>query len=446
MELLDLPPEIYQRIVRFLVKKHGLVEAWKIRGISKAFKTYITYEVLAAPSFYAYNKTRAGRDILRNNLADFLYVRSNTLNHFARPHVPNFIRDVMLVMKPWVIGDEATSKLRKALCELFVRNKVDALKCVLTDIYKLKKALREGISSPNTVTLIAAAVATGNVDALRHFSKESKESLSVTSPAFGYPLDAAVYVGHLGLVKVIAQQAITNKSHTVVDVKHAEHLSFRQAVCTGIECDRDEIVTHLIGKYLEAFGSITGPCMETWLSTAIVHRNSHVLQLLLTIPTQASESAFYDAFQTAFRDFKPALTGLFFSPSRNSLSINQVYGYTYPLLTAITTIKGPQHTKLFVKTLLKLGADANGPEYLAGLDRPLCVAWKREFHEAFLTLLEAGANPWLVFSAKKIRGIMNKHGKATEIGKALIVAYRKAKRLNPSQEDEGFLADVEQKL
>jgi len=31
MGLLDVPPEIFQRVVRALVKKGGIVDAWKLR-------------------------------------------------------------------------------------------------------------------------------------------------------------------------------------------------------------------------------------------------------------------------------------------------------------------------------------------------------------------------------------------------------------------------------
>ena len=31
MGLLDVPPEIFQRVVKALVKKGGIVEAWKLR-------------------------------------------------------------------------------------------------------------------------------------------------------------------------------------------------------------------------------------------------------------------------------------------------------------------------------------------------------------------------------------------------------------------------------
>jgi hypothetical protein len=39
MQLLDLPPEIFQRIIGVLVKKHGLKDAWKLRGTSSKNRT-----------------------------------------------------------------------------------------------------------------------------------------------------------------------------------------------------------------------------------------------------------------------------------------------------------------------------------------------------------------------------------------------------------------------
>jgi hypothetical protein len=32
MELLELPPEVFQRMVKAFVKKYGVVEAWRLRG------------------------------------------------------------------------------------------------------------------------------------------------------------------------------------------------------------------------------------------------------------------------------------------------------------------------------------------------------------------------------------------------------------------------------
>lgn len=179
---------------------------WKL----ETFRSYIAYETLATPSLYAYNKTRTGREILKNNLADFLFVWSSTLNSFVQVHVPNFIRDVMLTMTPWVTGDETSSTLRKVLCELFVRNHVDALKCVLSDANKLNRTLLQSITVFNTANLVAVTAATGCLKVLRLLADKDRQLLWVNSSAFGYPLDAAVYAGQFGVVKTIVQQAIIN--------------------------------------------------------------------------------------------------------------------------------------------------------------------------------------------------------------------------------------------
>ncbi|CAN9174270.1 unnamed protein product [Alternaria alternata] len=220
MRLLDLPPEIFQRITHILVKKHGIAEAWKVRGTSKAFQTYITYEVLATPSLYAYNKTRAGREILQHKLADFLYTRSTKLNGFVRTHVPEFIRDVILIKESWITGDEAVSKLRRLLCELFACNCDGALTFVLTQTNKLNHHQIEALSVSSTVNLVAMAADLGDLYLLRTEAAKDRDSLWQESPAFGYPLDVAVYAGHFGVAKAIAQQAVTNQNEDVVDLHH----------------------------------------------------------------------------------------------------------------------------------------------------------------------------------------------------------------------------------
>jgi hypothetical protein len=37
MELLDLPPELFERVIELYVKKYGVKEAWKLRGICSTF-------------------------------------------------------------------------------------------------------------------------------------------------------------------------------------------------------------------------------------------------------------------------------------------------------------------------------------------------------------------------------------------------------------------------
>jgi hypothetical protein len=75
-----------------------------------------------------YMKTKGGREILRNNLAKFLFLRSNRLNGFVRDLVPYFILDVFLDAKSYTSGDEASTTLRRVLCELFVKSSENQLR------------------------------------------------------------------------------------------------------------------------------------------------------------------------------------------------------------------------------------------------------------------------------------------------------------------------------
>ncbi|CAN9243389.1 unnamed protein product [Alternaria alternata] len=257
MPLLDLPPEIFQRITHILVKKHGITEAWKVRGTSKAFQTYVTYEVLATPSLYAYNKTRAGREILKHKLADFLYTRSTKLNGFVRTHVSNFINRIMYITESWITGDQAISTLRRVICELFVRNCDGALRFVLTDTNKLSIQDKQETMASSGANLIATAAAIGDLDFLRRVAAKDEDLLWNESPAFGYPLDAAVYAQQFGIARAIAQQAVPNRNKDVVDV----HLGYQEEypLNTAIKLAERRHVRSIIEKFLELGADPNGP-------------------------------------------------------------------------------------------------------------------------------------------------------------------------------------------
>jgi hypothetical protein len=89
-------------------------------------------------------------------------------------------------MEVCTTDDKAISTLRKALCELFVCHHTDALKCVLTSTEKLNEKQRKSIVV-NTVSMIAAVAAIGDLKALRATMMNSVNSLWRVSPAFGYP-------------------------------------------------------------------------------------------------------------------------------------------------------------------------------------------------------------------------------------------------------------------
>ena len=114
-------------------------------------------------------------------------------------------------MSQWTTDAEKTA-LRKALCEQFVRRHPDAFRCVTSHVNRLVGFFERSILVTETENLVAAAAATGNLKALKHLARTKKRLLGSQSPAFGYPLDVAVYTDQDAVVKAIVQQAITNQS------------------------------------------------------------------------------------------------------------------------------------------------------------------------------------------------------------------------------------------
>jgi hypothetical protein len=371
-------------------------------------------------------RSKAAKTILKNNLAKFLYLRSNKLNGFVRDFVPNFLRDVMLDAKSYISGDEPLSSLRKVICELFVKNCDDAQFWALNDVNNKPrfKDMIQALSAANTVNLVAIAAAARSLEALRKLANGKSKLLRSKSPAFGYPLDVAVYAGQFEVVKALVHQASIDINQTAGEIPGAGHLAFRQAICTGIEQGNRDIVQFLLNKYVVIFDPATEPCMEIWLDKAISAKDTKIARLLMHVDTHAGMSTFYTAFEKSFMWGKTRLRSVFFKLDR--LQINQVFRRTYPLLTAIESYAGPH----VMKRLVDLGADVDGPAYLGGLDRPLRAALKSRRDKLLLKPLQMGANACLI-----PQSIWRSHqeyiSNTLEMKKALEAAYQNCEKPRP---------------
>jgi hypothetical protein len=196
------------------------------------------------------------------------------------------------------------------------------------------------------------------------------------------------------------------------------------------------MTTFLLNTYISAFGPATECCMKAWLDAAIIQDNASILTLLLSTSTQANISTIYNAFTTACRRVKPSLLPLFFAAGiPNQVSLNRIYGSTYPLLTAIDRDSTP-----IVKQLLKLGADPNGPKYLAGLERPLQAATRSGSKATCLPLLAEGANPWLVARSGWKKMVLKRYALETWTGMALREAFHIYREYGMEVDGGGFLA------
>jgi hypothetical protein len=163
---------------------------------------------------------------------------------------------------------------------------------------------------------------------------------------------------------------------------------FRQAICTGIELHRFDIVIHLLSTYSDTFGSATEECTKDWLKTALKARDEKTMRILQVFPTQAGTKIFYTAFESSCRLNAPKISRVFFEEER--LRLNELCLRKYPVLSAMDGKSG--HV---LQELLDMGANPDGPSYLDSAKRPLRLAMVRGHIEFACQLLQSGANPHL---------------------------------------------------
>ncbi|KAF2249259.1 hypothetical protein BU26DRAFT_505316 [Trematosphaeria pertusa] len=90
MELLDLPPEIFQRVVAMYVRRVGLCEAWKLRSVCKTFSVYLTEEVFGRQPMKVYFR-KSSNQLLKSGLAVYLECHTNAL-YGAHETLPTLIQ------------------------------------------------------------------------------------------------------------------------------------------------------------------------------------------------------------------------------------------------------------------------------------------------------------------------------------------------------------------
>lgn len=362
--------------------------------IAETFRDYIDYEVLSTPKLNGYFREKGGRAILRNNIAKFLFLRSNRLNGFIRDLVPNFIRDVMQEAESWMIGDEKTrTALRRVLCELYVKTDRHAYSCIIQDIRQGRHYNKhvQDFQVTKVSNLVAAAAAAGSLEALRSLANHDHQLLWLHSPTFGYPIVAAAYAGQFEVVKALAKQAVTDKGLSIAISTPGQHTAFRKAICTSIEHGHDEMVKILLKNYGKAFGPASESCMAEWLGHSVATGNKVITHLLQHIPNHAGMRTFYAAFESSCMLGDPDIIRIFFEEGR--LEVNGISSHGYPLVTAVQV---PWTSMPSVKALLAIGANPDGPAYRGNFRRPLQVALEYRRQGASIALLEAGANVYLV--------------------------------------------------
>ncbi|KAF2680418.1 hypothetical protein K458DRAFT_257806, partial [Lentithecium fluviatile CBS 122367] len=357
MELLDLPPEIIDRILSHHVNKVG------------TFKTCITHNILAKQPINAFLKIHPnnGRRILRKNLSTYLKYRIKKLNG-AHPFLPNFIKHALdrLEKVSGPVDFSTKTKNEGTLCDVLVKESEEiAFELVTTDV-KRKKCQRHLWMFDHTQTddadyAIAAAAAIGDMGAMVSFIKPDPTDIWLYSPAFGYPLAIAAYTGEYLMVKRMLDAF--KIIGLMRDPKSFEEM-YEQAILFSLQSRHVAVTMLLTENHPLYFAAVEKKAFQSWLKEAIDSGNSELVDAVLKLNHNGGVDCYAQGFNTACKLGHANMVRLFFEPGR--LGINQhtksaaessgCSEITFPLSIAVCS----GHLSV-VKEMLRLGANASGP-------------------------------------------------------------------------------------
>lgn len=329
MNLLDLPPEVFEGIIAAYVIRAGIANAWRSREVCskslshslcdkhvltsrETFASYITDDIFGRRSVKAFKDTRQGKILLKHGTALYLEYRSTAL-FGAQEILPSLVRGIVdtFMNITGTSSKERRGEYLKSTCAVvatraravgnFIFNpRKDIANCYLTD--KIEN------------DALAVAVAMQDMDLVRHLVTNCASTWTATY-AFGLPLEIAVTIGDIGMVDLILEYS--ESKHTDVSVRKRVSLlsdsirnssSVRSSNCKIY----DRITTTLIHWHCQHLGRPNVPACEYSFRFALRKKDQQLLDALLGLKlTHASKRAYAQALFDRPREMYHSLTEVF---------------------------------------------------------------------------------------------------------------------------------------
>ncbi|CAG5182061.1 uncharacterized protein ALTATR162_LOCUS9972 [Alternaria atra] len=219
MGLLDLPPEIFERIITHYVDARGIRRAWRRRDVCRTFHDHINTEVLGRQPASAY-LSRSDSLFVRNILSSFLEYRSFAL-YGAHDVLPTHTNKIVNIFVS-VAGDTSPKQhlvwIRR-VSEALVRSYTIPNACKLA--YKPNDKDRSNLAlSSGQQEAFNIAIIMGEKDVVSAHAAEQGVSMWAKKAAglnLGHPLELATRRGNLDMVEILLAHA--QRSTVIKDMK-----------------------------------------------------------------------------------------------------------------------------------------------------------------------------------------------------------------------------------
>ncbi|KAF2020486.1 hypothetical protein BU24DRAFT_403593 [Aaosphaeria arxii CBS 175.79] len=303
MDLLDVPPEVLEQIIRLYVDDVGVVKAWLRRDVCKTFKSFIQFEILAKQPLQAFQGVsftpltiyQRGESTYSRGMYDpyrthFLAIRSENVHirseylqyrikqlNGCHPFVPSSIQAI--------VNDFVESSKDR---QNYPMEKCIEILCRVTSNLPIWSLLWRSWDSSShnldgsrvcNVDRIAAAASIGDLHLLQKLILDHPLDVQQESVVLGYPLECAVIEGKEGsVVHLMHNLKKTKKTYRVRDLLH-------RAIIAAMRMKTNstlELLLHIVQKDHKAFWRAR--VVGWWAIAAAAGRKDHIETILNTLP------------------------------------------------------------------------------------------------------------------------------------------------------------------
>ncbi|KAF2449805.1 hypothetical protein P171DRAFT_440257 [Karstenula rhodostoma CBS 690.94] len=400
-DLLDLPPELFQRVVHELVLDVGIVEAWKLRSVSRTFAAEIHHDIFAHQPkevFIAYlNRTSPGcplprnnGEILKNNLPLYLRNRMNARLDADGVLVPKLKELLDYLMKELGVQDfEQRQQHAIQLTEgIILGNSGRWAAWVKTFLWDCEPMHNYFTDSANKIKgraataaeKLCAAVAVNAYNLVTPLFAEAKDAARTH---FGDPLTIATRRGDTKMVRTLLDcySKFYPGKHT-----HQDKLDAIEEAIKVNNADALKLLIYSCRPW-DQIHSSENVMHKMWMNEAAMTGSVATLDAVIETKGGRKGMLNQEAVKSICGHGTVAVINHYIGIGL--LDVNKTYSHTSPLVAA-TEEAYHEGSIDRVATLISAGADVN--KATGNGTTALCVAAKRNRRYTMGYLLDKGAN------------------------------------------------------
>ncbi|CAN9322137.1 unnamed protein product [Alternaria alternata] len=340
MGLLNLPPELFAKVIRLCVDKDNVREVSKQRLTCKTIKHYLDHELFSKMPVRAFTRagSKSARTLLKNKLAHHLVHRVVNIDKLRGAHsfLPIFIKDcleLLRFMKVLKQGDD------EYVYALMLANQL-AVVCSIaytlatsnpSSPFRQRLLSRFDFASGNqAVEQMAMAAVVGCLEVVQSLKQiYGTELLWDRSYPFGHPLAAVAGGNHIEVVGAIVADLEYNYRPDLSPAYRAAFISAIDVLLARQHCDMS---LFLIDLYHHHFPGAFKHSLRRWLVKAAVYPDDRIYLRLTSLAEDGDVRKHMVPFEMACRyGYIPYILRFF---DYNILQLNE-YFYIYEGLVLV---------------------------------------------------------------------------------------------------------------